>query len=216
MSNSYPVGAIQSGTNGIVLYDRDRLRLEFFNWQRVWQILAASPTSTPQPVPAPHTQAATAAPTATQCQFVLGFAHWAQTSPGVGNCLNNEEYISGGSLQSSQNGILFYDRDNQRLAFFHWAQVWQAVASLPFTQPQYPPSAESQATTHCQFVLGFANWVQQHADAGACHNSEQYLANGSVQSTQNGILFYDSGSQRLGFFNWEHVWQGLATFDDNQ
>ena len=29
-------------------------------------------------------------PTATQCQFVLGFAHWAQTNPGVGNCHNNE------------------------------------------------------------------------------------------------------------------------------
>ena len=203
-------GAIQSTTNSILFYDRERLRLEFFNWQRVWQALAASQPSIP------HIQAATAVPTAPQCQFVLDFAQWVQTNPGVGNCLNNELYVTGGSLQSIQNGVLFYDLDNHRLRFFHWAQVWQAVAPLPFAQPQLPPYTETQTATHCQFVLGFANWVQQHADAGACLNSEQFLASGSVQSTQNGILFYDSSSQRLGFFNWEQVWQGLATFDDNQ
>ena len=209
-------GAIQSGTNGIVLYDRDRLRLEFFNWQRVWQILAASPTSTPQPVPAPHTQAATAAPTAPQCQYVLGFGDWVQQNPAAGNCHNNELSVTGGSLQSTQNGILFYDRDNRGLAFFNWAQVWQAVAPQPFTQPQLPPTTDSQTAAHCQFVLGFANWVQQHADAGACLHSEQFLASGSVQSTQHGILFYDSSSQRLGFFNWEQVWQGLASLASSQ
>ena len=208
-------GVVQSTENGIIFYNRDILRFELFDWGRVWQALAAAPlAAVPQPAPAPVTPVATtvpAVPAAPQCQYVLGFGDWVQQNPAAGNCHNNELSVSGGSLQSAQNGILFYDRDNHRLGFFNWAQVWQAVAPLPFTQPQLPPSMESRATTHCQFVLGFANWVQQHADAGACHNNEQYLASGSVQSTQNGILFYDSGSQRLGFFNWEHVWQGLAS-----
>ena len=176
-----PDGTLQSYEYGIVFYDQERLYLGFYSWPRVWQALAASPSEVPQTAPGPAPPAVPAVP---QCQFVLGFAHWVQTSPGVGACHNNELSVSGGSLQSAQNGILFYDRGNQRLAFFNWAQVWQAVAPLPFTQPQLPPSAETQTATHCQFVLGFANWVQQHADAGACHTNEQYLANGSVQSTQ--------------------------------
>ena len=209
-------GVIQSAQNGIIFYDRENLQLELFDWAHIWQALAAMHATNPQPSSVPETQAVTAVPTATQCQFILGFAHWAQTSPGVGACHNNELSVTGGSLQSTQNGILFYDRDNQRLAFFNWAQVRQAVAPLPFTQPQLPPTTETQTAAHCQFVLGFANWVQQHADAGACLNSEQFLASGSVQSTQNGILFYDSGNQRLGFFDWERVWQGLALLASSQ
>ena len=211
-----PGGTLQSYESGIVFYDQERLYLGFYSWPRVWQALAASPSEVSQTAPAPAPPAVSAVPVAPHCQFVLGFAQWAQTSPGVGACHNNELSVTGGSLQSTQNGILFYDRDNHRLGFFNWAQVWQAVAPLPFTQPQLPPSADSQTATHCQFVLGFANWVQQHADAGACHNNEQYLASGSVQSTQYGILFYDSSSQRLGYFNWEHVWQGLALLASSQ
>ena len=214
-------GVVQSTENGIIFYNRDTLRYEFFDWGRVWQALAVAPrAAVPQPAPAPVTPVATTVPAVpaapTAIQYVLGFAQWAQTSPGVGNCHNNELSVTGGSLQSTQNGILFYDRDNQRLAFFNWAQVRQAVAPLPFTQPQLPPTTETQTAAHCQFVLGFANWVQQHADAGACHTNEQFLASGSVQSTQNGILFYDSSNQRLGYFNWEHVWQGLALLDNNR
>ena len=208
-------GAIQSTDNGILFYNRDNPRLEYFGWAQVWHALAAPPSAVTQPSPRPSSPAIPAIPAAPQCQFVLGFAHWVQTSPGVGACHNNELSVSGGSLQSAQNGILFYDRGNQRLAFFNWAQVWQAVAPLPFTQPQLPPSTETQTAAHCQFVLGFGNWVRQHSDAGACLHNEQFLASGSVQSTQNGILFYDSRSQRLGFFHWEHVWQGLVLLAHN-
>ena len=209
-------GVIQASKNGILLFEHRTQSLRFYDWARVWQVLAVSPNADAQTVPVAAAQPVAVVPAAPHCQFVLGFAHWVQQNPGAGNCHNNEQYVTGGSLQSTQNGVLFYDRDNHRLRFFHWAQVWQAVAPLPFAQPQLPPSAESQATTHCQFVLGFGNWVQQHADAGACLNSEQFLASGSVQSTQNGILFYDSSSQRLGFFNWEQVWQGLASLASSQ
>ena len=199
-------GVVQSSENGIIFYDRDQLRLEFFTWDQVWHALATAPT-------AAITQRG---PAATHCRFVLGFANWVQSNPAAGTCLNNEFSVSGGSLQSTRHGILFYDRSNQQLGFFNWAEVWQAVASLPFTQPQLPPSAAIQTSSQCQFVLGFASWVQEHADAGACLHSEQFLASGSVQSTQNGILFYDSSNQRLGYFNWEQVWQGLALPADEQ
>ena len=199
-------GAVQSTANGILFYSRVHPRLEFFTWDQVWHALATAPT-------AAITQRG---PATTHCRFVLGFANWVQSNPAAGTCLNNELSVSGGSLQSTRHGILFYDRSNQQLGFFNWAEVWQAVASLPFTQPQLPPSAAIQTSSQCQFVLGFASWVQEHADAGACLHSEQFLASGSVQSTQNGILFYDSSSQRLGFFNWEQVWQGLASLASSQ
>ena len=210
-------GAVQSTANGILFYSRVHPRLEFFTWDRAWHALAtAQAAATPQSEPAAHTQAVTpapAVPAASHCRFVFGFADWVGNNPEAGACHNNELYVTGGSIQSTQNGILFYDGNNQRLGLFNWAQVWQAVATLPFSQPQLPASAGSQGEAHCQYLLGFANWVGQHADTGHCLNNEQFLANGSVQSTQNGILFYDRANQRLGFFSWEQVWQGLARLD---
>ena len=234
-------GSLQSTEHGILFHDPSGQRLGLFDWTRVWQALVPMPFSEPQPGRSSYSQTETGVSTAGHCQYSGGFGNWVRQNPISGNCQNNELHIPGGSLQSTENGILFYHRENQRLDFFDWTSTWQALRSLPLSVPQSrqslsaPSGPNRSANVRCQYTAGYtdwrnprspnfnnhpdyirqdeegySDWVVLHANAGACHNHEQFVEGGVVQSAENGILFYDHDRLRLEFFDWSRVWHALA------